>query len=84
MRAIDFSPRNYPKKSVFTRKSEKNFFEKIHVHFGRRTTLVPKRSLVSLNLTRDIHQVILPVFFKAIVTDSIGPCSYENTKIRVP
>ena len=25
MRAIDFSPRNYPKKSVFRRKSEKNF-----------------------------------------------------------
>ena len=26
MRAIDFSPRNYPKKSVFRKKSEKNFF----------------------------------------------------------
>ena len=26
MRAIDFSPRNYPKKSVFRKKSKKKFF----------------------------------------------------------
>jgi hypothetical protein len=44
MRAIDFSPRNYPKKSVFRRKSGKKFFA-----LKRSSTLIFR---VKLNFSR--------------------------------